>query len=152
MTGHLRAPLFQRGTRGVSENHGVGGARPRLDTTQSTPVKNLEATGGWALARSHDLGPHWGLTGKVGPRRRAGRREARGRRRDGGRLEWRRPTSRLSFLSVRRAGRGGPISHGLSRKPIWPRQISADNVLPIATKPLYPIGLIDPTLWGIPVV
>src|SRR6185295_1958929 len=68
----------------------------------SLQQRSLETSGGWRLARLHELGPHRGLTGRVvagagrasKDRRKAGRRCPIGRRCFDG----------LSFLVVRGAG------------------------------------------------
>ena len=65
--------------------------------------RNLEATGGWALGRRHDLGPHRGLTGRVAGDARGRPGTERQPAVDGsgdGRL------AGCAFLVVRGAGRG----------------------------------------------
>ena len=108
-----------------TENHGGGGAIPVLGTTQSTPVRSLEAAGGWGLARPHGLGPHRGLRGMW--RRHKGRAwrdpgDDRGwsasRRTKGDRKS---PTGRQCFWGGsgmgNRAGAGEPPLNQLSHFP-----------------------------------
>jgi hypothetical protein len=71
--GDGRAPYRRESLRRISRertesgNHGVGGAIPPLGTTQTTPAQKLR--GGRWIGRwqgTHGLGPHRGLTGRVG--------------------------------------------------------------------------------------